>query len=427
MKTGMSRQKKRTRMRIVLIASVIVGLTSSARADIAPMRLVGGTSIRPMKPGETKVSMKHEVIRLRLSPEFCKVNVVFTMSNESDKYETMDVGFPANYKGELVDFKARINNWPVVVSDKTTSITSERGPEGLFSRTFYTYWKSWKMRFPPKKDTQVEVSYTTKFVPIYGRYFGSLHVGSAIAGTDLSKPELADLRQKFQHRSFRYILRTGAPWHQKIGTCRVEMSFDRLTPDHVALRFRPDASSKITAKDSLTWEWTNLEPKQDLYFQLTPNSTRKDREAIFDGLYQRFPDSPQVATVLASYLDKRGARDEAAKIQSRLLKTWADRIEIWGPTKLKPETLTQSRRVWRLAMELSASSEIIPNDGEVKVKKSLEPSAIVPLISRLADRVESQLKYAEPKSSVADYYRRQIKEMRNWCAEHSKKAAVPGR
>jgi len=125
-------------MRLAAFA-LVLNLATTALADIAPMRLVGGTSIRPMKPTETRVAMDHEVIRLRLSPDRCKVNVVFRMKNHGDKPEKISVGFPSSYKGEQVEFKAKVNGEAVIVIDRTTSREDDRGE---FSQTRYTYGKA---------------------------------------------------------------------------------------------------------------------------------------------------------------------------------------------------------------------------------------------------------------------------------------------
>jgi len=83
------------------------------------------------------------------------------------------------------------------------------------------------MTFPAGKETSVEVDYATDFQFEPWRTSGSLHTSFRKRGVpDLKLPpaELKLLREKFQFRNFRYVLRTDSQWHKRISTCRVELA-----------------------------------------------------------------------------------------------------------------------------------------------------------------------------------------------------------
>lgn len=400
-------------MRLTAFA-LALSLASTALADIAPMRLVGGTSIRPMKPTETRVAMDHEVIRLRLSPDHCEVNVVFRMKNHGDKAETIAVGFPSNYKGELLDFKAQVKGEAVKVVDKMTSQDYDRGE---FVQTRFTYWKAWEMTFPAGTETTVEVDYATDFKFEPWRTSGSLHQefeDRNVPGLKLSADEWKSFREKFRFRDFHYVLRTGSQWHKRISKCRVELALTRLRSDQVSLRYPTRPTFSKVLPNSMIWEWRNLEPKSDLQFHTTPGSTAAEREATFAELYKKFPESPLIATNYSNYLIKRDAPKDAARVYRDHLKHWVDKISFWGPEDISQGELIQSRAVWQLAVDLSVGSLRIPYAGHTKASKSSEPEIIAPLIRMLAERVESQLKFAPEDSRSAKFYAGQVVELKEW-------------
>ncbi len=136
-------------MKPVWTLTLLLSLVSSASADIAPDPLGGGASIsRRPKGSKTMVAMVHEIVRISVSQDAPSFHVTFRMKNTANQTEAIQVGFPSNYKDELLNFSASINGMPVSVEHIVDSYQSEGA---LGTVTYRTYWHVWPMQFQPKK------------------------------------------------------------------------------------------------------------------------------------------------------------------------------------------------------------------------------------------------------------------------------------
>ena len=161
--------------------------------------------------------MVDEVVRLHVSRDRCDVNVVFTMKNLGDQPEVMDVGFPHHYKGELMDFNARVGDSYVDVKDAAESYSLDE------RRHRTMYWKLWPMKFEPGANVVIEVNYSTA---VKGPQIGTITQRAPneiphCLSSFLPREEHQALSERFAACHVRYILKTGNRWAGPIGRCRI--------------------------------------------------------------------------------------------------------------------------------------------------------------------------------------------------------------
>lgn len=393
---------------IVLCMACLATVCCSTRilnADIAPNPLSGGKTIAAKGAAKTNVAMVDEIVRMQVSPECCRVDIVFTMKNVGDKIESMQVGFPHNYKGELKQFVAEVDGKPVDVGEG-----SENRSLGDF-RSLIVYWKLWPMKFHPDKPVKIHVSYQTKLHKQFTWTVGDHHGIRNHLTSILPASEHAALRQKLDSREVAYILKTGGHWSGPIESCRIEVTFDGLTPENVALGcpFEPD-KVKFT-QDMLSWDLKNFEPKFDLRFRITPNITRAETLDLLAQKHRVRTTDPILTDMLAEYLIAADRPKEADQIFLTMLTHWKVHIQIWGKDKVERSLMRNSSAVNSLIYRWTAAPW---------GNKFHDPALLAPVVEATVKRIQKQISMAAPEEKDrVTYFSGHIDEIMEWCRRHS--------
>jgi hypothetical protein len=401
-----------------VLLTVLAGfLVDAARADIAPDPLSGGESFG--SPGRSAtIAMAEETVQLTIGCSECRTKAVFLMKNLSDQPVEMRVGFPVFHTTDLLDFRASVEGKPVEV----TGHPMTRRGRG---------WKLWKMTFSASSTTRVEVSYRHKLKSQYswgvGVMYGDLgrHVREAA-----TPEELAPLQGRFVKNDVYYILRTGRNWAGPIGRCRIEVGFaDGLTLENVVLylpraisglppkKQRVPEEERITAdpkttKDSIVWELRDFEPDRNIALQVA-GVTRKETRELLETIHKRDPFDPAIGRYLGEYRLAAGDSNARHEMNEKILRSWQDRIAIWGPESEDRVKLRHSREVFSLMRNVTGSSS--------KTMVPPNPQQVEPVIRKIALRLQEQMKLAEPNSRTVKLYRTQVEATLKWCDQHAKK------
>ena len=394
-----------------VIALGLVLLTSiQTRADIAPDPLSGGKNLAILGKEKTSVAMVDEVVKLRLSKDTCQVDVVFTMKNTGKTPETMEVGFPCNYRDELKNFKATVDDAAVNVSHKTET----RLVKYLdFKREERTLWETWEMTFPPEKPIKIGVSYFTKLKDDLGWSLYQFPVAERLVALAPAN-ERAALEKQLVSRRIDYFLRTGSHWSGPIGRCRIEVTFVGMTADNVDLT-RPffERERAMITSDKIVWDLKDYEPKRDVVLSITPETTGKSTLALLEKAHKQHPQAVDITIILSEFLTAAKRQPEADRLLLDLLTHWQDKIALWGPESEDRQTLQRSHDVLSLIIKRT--------DETLNPVEFLKPADFAPVIERIALRLQKQTKLAEPiYADSVKLYAKNIEQMLSWCRKHAK-------
>jgi hypothetical protein len=251
------------------ILCAVAASTSSPRtvkADAAPPPdpTVGG--VGPYQPQKTNVQMMSEKVYIEVPPspvdiqEFkqIKVNASFTMRNQGQAQEYMQVIFPltrlntggteeALYRIDLSSFAVKVNGKEVPFTTITTppEITVTDMDHGFSPDV---KWAAFDVTFPVKQDVQLEVKY--EMLNEYGEY------GEGFTG-------------------IAYILETGAGWYGNIGSAEITLHLPYPATEEAVSGNPPGYTF---SGNEMRWKLENFEP------------TRKDNldiSAIHADLWQK--------------------------------------------------------------------------------------------------------------------------------------------
>ncbi len=397
--------------------AVFVG--ADTLADIAPAPLSGGKNLTFKGNAKTKVAMVDEVVKLKLSRETCRIDVVFTMKNTGTKAETMQVGFPHEYPGEFEDFKAAVDDKPVVVKAAAESESDSSSSFSTPKRWELIYWKAWQMTFAPDKPVKIAVSYSTK---LRKGSMGTV-VMSPVARLILesvAKEDQPALQKRLDSRDTTYILRSKNHWSGPIGRCRIEVTFDGMTADNLtpgSLRFEQFAAT--VTRDKVVWDLKDYEPKDDVDLTITPEITRTAMLQLLENVQKQHPHDPSVTGTLSVYLVAAKRQPEADALMLGLLKHWQDKITILGRESGRGQSLQQALQFLESESVLRMIHRKI--DKEQNPAEFQNPSQFAPVIERIALRVQDQLKFLPPNQAdrTKDYVE-QIDKMLKWSQTHAK-------
>lgn len=391
---------------------------SPALADIAPEPLSGGESFGS-PTGAAYVAMAEETVTLKVGRKECRTVAVFQMKNLSDNDVTMRVGFPVFHTTDLLDFEASVEGDPV----KVTGHPKTRRGRG---------WKLWEMTFPASKTTEVVVSYRHELSQRYSWGIGALYEDLGRHVKDAAKEEeLAPLKGRFVKHDVHYILRTGRGWAGPIGRCRIEVEFqDGLSLDNVllglprAMSGLPPGGNRVpeekrvtakpkTTKDSIVWELKNFEPDRDVAIACA-GTTNKETHQLLEKIHKRDPYDPMIARYLGEFrVNATGDPVERHAINQEILQMWQDRIAIWGPDSEDALKLRHSREVFSLMRAVTGAYS--------KDMAAPKPQSVEPVIRKICQRLEEQMKLAEPNSRTVKLYQPQIQKTLIWCAQNRAK------
>ena len=412
------------RLVLLLLGSVVLLSENTARADIAPDPLSGGTNLA-IKGGKTNVAMVDEVVKLRVSRDACHVDVLFTMTNEGQAAETMQVGFPFFYSGELKDFKAVVDGIKIAAINEAGG----RGEGGSLEEPvgWKPFWKLWKNTFEPGKPVKIQVTYWTKLTS--GPWSWNLDQQKLPdLLTSLSPPvERADLEKRLDVRRVTYILRTGSQWSGPIGKCRIEVQFDGLSTDNLVL-YQPEFEmpKAMVTRDRMTWDLENYEPKNDVVFRFTPAISRLETLKILERFQKQGHQNAVLTAATVEYLMAAGRQADAETALLKLLNDSRDKLVIFGPSGKLGLPLDESVSIFQLVRQIARTPSFLqeyPTDSPRQMRGPLpsfeprHPRAFVPALQQMARNVKTQAKQA-PQAET--YYLDEADAILAWCEKQSK-------
>ena len=379
-----------------------------ASADVAPDPLRGGRTLQfrsqygfAIKSG-TDVQMVAETVQLRLTADRCFVNVSFRMKNTGDKSETFEVGFPADYRGELQKFRAAVDGKEIKPDDKQLWRTRSHGRS-----VWRTYWKIWEMTFPQDESVKIDVSYETDLSgkqiknPSFlaqERYFPNL------AYVDGAKAEWEEMKSRLIYRKATYILTTGRGWKGPIGRCDINVEFDGFKSENVILPLVP-AGAQLH-ETGIRWRLKDLEPETNVSIAYTPNISRKESRELLERIHARMPDDLGIVWRLGGMYQAEGRPEAWVAVRLKILKLWQGRIALWGPEAEDEECLRQSRQVWDFIYRMSG----------VRGRTAESPGReTVMTTQRILIRLQDQLQRTDPDLPSRKVYSEMISQALAWC------------
>ena len=401
-----NRQRFALRICVCLIAISL----ETVWADIAPDPLSGGKNLAIRGREKTKVAMVDEIVKLRVSRDTCQTDVVFTMKNIGTKAETMQVGFPYYYPDEMNGFQAIVDGKPIEVANAT-----DKGTKGTLDEpgSYPVHWKTWNTTFAPDQPVKVAVSYSTKLKE--RDLLTQFDEFELYALRDLlQKDDQPRAKKKFASRNLEYILVTGSHWSGPIGRCRIEVTLQEMTTENLAFGSPSFEKQKaVITQDKIVWDLKDYEPQGNVQFTLTPDLTRTDLLKLLEQYRKKQPHEPNITRILSGLLVEAKRESEADRILLELLTHWQDKIALWGSDTKPGQSLQQSHEVFSLI------TRKIKQDRPLKGFHN--PSPFVPVIERIARRVQGQLKFAP--SNQADQtkdFTNQIEKLLEWCRSHAR-------
>lgn len=227
----------------------------SVKADAAPPPdpTVGG--VGPYQPQKTNVQMMAETVFIDVpqsppKPEPSKpikVNASFTMRNQGQAEEQMQVIFPLTrlaydynseppiYRVELSSFVAKVDGKPVAISQITTPAEIPEDPNKVeHGFTMEVLWAAFPVTFPAKQDVSLQVEY--EMVNQYAEMEGADFTG------------------------IEYILETGAGWYGNILsadiTVRLPYQIEEIALNYVQPGY-------IISGKELRWTLKDFEPTRE--------------------------------------------------------------------------------------------------------------------------------------------------------------------
>ena len=234
---------------LVFVICALFSLVSyqSAKADAAPPPdpTVGG--VTPYRPQKTNVQMMSETVLIYVppspsnleEPKQIKVSASFTMRNQGQAEEQMQVIFPltrlghdgsseqALYRVDETSFSVKVNGQPVSITEMTTP------PEESGYEVPEVLWAAFEVTFPVHQDVLLQVEY--EMLNEYGVY------GEGFTG-------------------IAYILETGAGWYGKILSADITLRLPYPVTEETVLGARP---GYVIRGNEMYWMLENFEPTRE--------------------------------------------------------------------------------------------------------------------------------------------------------------------
>lgn len=258
---------------VLLILAILLITTAFALADAAPDPLNKG--IRPHRR-TSKVQMTTERVDILLGEKRCEVTATFLFTNPSKQTETMEVGFPSSYPGEIRDAVVTIADRLVKTRNSTeTDIVTEDFDGQPVEKKFDTHWLLWDMEFAAGQTREVTVSYWVKpfdnkdYVSTpYTRYRTLIRDEFAKNRWDVV-PEVKRVLEAIDSRTTGYVLMTGAGWNDVIGEAVITARHPDRGIDGVRW-YSTDYAVKADVH-GLTWTLKDFEPDADIFVEFNPD------------------------------------------------------------------------------------------------------------------------------------------------------------
>ena len=277
---------------ILLLIIFLLFCVSTLFADIAPNPLHQG--LNPKTKAPTKIQMVSEEVKILLkSKDECQFLAEFRMQNQSDKAESLEVGFPSSYEAEVRELVVFVDGIEVKIKNDHESYEYKMGPPGRqYSKTNNTYWLLWDMSFKPKQTIIVQLSYWVKprdndhWLSPYKDYL------SYIQGEAKFPADIASKFKNITTYQTGYILRTGKEWYGNIGEAIIKI----YSPTHGAKAVRsiyPGKNIKVEndgKRTEVIMDICNFEPEEDIEIEFNPDVPIDEECKNLEKLIKDFPD-----------------------------------------------------------------------------------------------------------------------------------------
>ena len=254
--------QNQTLIRIVAIFTLCVLISLMpvhiVKADVAPPpdpRLGGAVPYQPLK---TNVQMMSETVFIEIfpsppadaeKPKQVRVNASFTMQNQGQAEEHMQVIFPlsslenpyadpAQYQMDSSSFVAKVDGKIIPITEITTpaEVSAFIDKENAQSGYFHVKWAAFDVTFPVQQDILLEVQYD-----MFDWYQMS---GFQTFGLD----------------GIAYILETGAGWYGNILSADIILYFPYPASEEVVSYANP---GYVFSGNEMRWEFRDFEPTQE--------------------------------------------------------------------------------------------------------------------------------------------------------------------
>jgi Domain of unknown function (DUF4424) len=404
---------------VLFVLALMIWFCVPTWADIAPDPLHGGVSLGHLGGKSDKIAMAEEEVNIKVDEKGCQVHVIFKMKNLTDEEVNMQIGFPASYPEDLVDFTVQADGKKIEKIEKE-EVYPDR-PDG--GRGKPRIWRVWHQDFAASAITLIEVKYSNQH-----KLQDKLTLDNyRINWTPEEKKELESRMDIFR---FEYILRSGAGWAGPIGKCAIKIDFKGFTSEYLRhSRFydpsdkfpiplddqrAKETAAKITA-NQIVWDVTNLKPTKDIRLMVAPKMTQTEEMLWIQKMYLRDPREPNSFRISNDFLRGSGKTKLSDENTLEFLKSWQTKIALWGPEAREPEVVKASQEVLSI---MSIASDIGDSNRH---RKHSDPAKLAEIMRPMLLRLQDQAKQVPPDTQSARYYSERIKEMLAWCDEQKKK------
>jgi hypothetical protein len=372
-------------VRLIILPAILLLVSLSfdrPAADVAPNPMTGGHPIGPYTGDSTSVRMVDEDVAVRIFADSIVTVASFSMHNEGEEV-TMDVGFPFIYPGDLMEFRAFVNDRRVEVRDGKK--------EHMGRKKTTVYWKLWTMSFHRDERCTIRVEYRTK--PML---MGAGDFKRAVHATLKS-----DVREALQRVSttgiVEYLLYTGKQWKGVLDRCRISFELVGLSGAHVKEFWPTDG---VVQEDRVVWDYTHYEPEGHVAIRYCWYMPIKEIPPFLCGMLEQYPNNASLASDIGSFLASDFRRgDLQREIYHSFLARWNEPIPqlmeyaSGGRCRFNYYAGNQFYEVWRMASMLFDDYR---RAGELEKVRD-----IAPMVSRIAGALVDSLETCElPEQDV---------------------------
>lgn len=247
-------------------------------ANDAPVKSVGKT-IQPVN--DVPVRMVSEEVRMALGPATASVHGLFTLRNLG-KPDTIEVGFPRGWEGDLLNFTARNARIP---EPYTVETLAQDPSYNEISGGELPWWKVFKVPFDSTGQTVVvENTYSTNLRMAAGKYPSPTN----------------DLL-------FTYIMKTGALWKGNIEDALMTIHLGR-TPFEQVTSISPEGYTR--EGNSIVWHFRDFKPTANIEITIMQDVSF-ERMEIARRILKTEPKNAYAHYLLGSVYFSRRNMDEA--------------------------------------------------------------------------------------------------------------------
>jgi hypothetical protein len=343
-----------------------------AEADIAPDPMTGGFTLKQYGEEITEVRMVEEDVIVRVFDSEIVTTAEFCMRNEGETVR-MEVGFPYNYQGEFIEFRAFVNGREVDVRDGKQ--------ENVGRKKTTVYWKLWKMTFEEGESYGIRVEYKTEPFEM------SLILSGKNEYSSLPDDEYWEIRTLTRCRDVAYWLDTGKHWKGVLDRCRITFELAGKSDENIQY-FGPEDG--VLTGGGIVWEYTDYEPRGFVRMRYYPNMAVKDITSYLCGIVERYPYDPKLASDIGGKMYSYfGEKELMNEIYHSFLARWDGVIPqlmeyaSGGRCRFNFKTCRNFHTTWRMALFVFDEYE---KRGELERARD-----IAPVVSRISGAIVDSL------------------------------------